>query len=276
MIDLDYGVKLITRAEWGAKPPTSTTPLDPSFGSTRHWEGPHMGTFPHSSCAAKVRGIQDFHMGPDRGWTDIAYTGVVCPHRYVFEGRGLFRRTAANGTATGNNTAYAFCYLGGEGDPFTEDGKAAMKAAMNWTRAHGGAGAGRNDHNDWKATACPGTEIEAWGDSGEIIEEDDVSAEEVWNFPIKNALKPEGANMDPARELLTFAHSAATQAVSLIEALSDAVMHLPDAVWDAEVFEQINEVNLQARQLLNGAHYWAYVGVNGPPEADAEPLGDSG
>lgn len=166
---LDYGVTLVSRAEWGARQPTSTSHLNASYGATRHWEGPHMGAFPHDSCAPKVRGIQDFHMD-SKGWTDIAYTGVVCPHGYVYEGRGLFRRTAANGTNTGNETAYAFCYLGGEGDPYTEAGKRAMKAAMNWTRHAGGAGPNRNDHNDWKSTACPGAEIEAWGDGGEPIQ----------------------------------------------------------------------------------------------------------
>ncbi len=170
MILLDYGVQFVTRAEWGARQPTSITGINPSFGSTRHWEGPHMGVFPHESCASKVRGIQAFHMD-GRGWTDIAYTGVACPHGYLFEGRGLWRRTAANGTNVGNNTAYAFCYLGGEGDPFTEGGKRAVKAGMNWAARSGGAGPGRNDHNDWKATQCPGVVIETWGDTGELLTE---------------------------------------------------------------------------------------------------------
>ncbi len=176
---LDYGVELVTRAEWDARPATSIKHLDASFGATRHWEGPHMGDFPHQSCPAKVRGIQNYHMD-SKGWTDIAYTGVVCPHGYVYEGRGLLVRTAANGTTEGNETAYAFCYLGGEGDPFTEAGKCGMKAAMNWTRAHGGAGAGRNDHNDWKSTQCPGTDIEAWGDGGEPV----TTLEEAEDMPL--------------------------------------------------------------------------------------------
>jgi hypothetical protein len=98
---------------------------------------------------------------------------------------------------------------------------------------------------------------------------------DVWNFPVKNALKPEGSNMDPAHQLLTFAHSAATQAVQMIETLSNAVMHLPDAVWDAEVYEQVNEVNLQARQLLNGAHYYGYETYTAlvAPAADEPPEG---
>ena len=161
-IALDYGVQLLTRSEWGAAEPRAIISLNPIFGSTGHWEGPHMGVFPHESCATKVRGIQAFHMGPSRGWSDIAYTYVVCPHGWAFEGRGRFVRTAANGTTAGNNTAYAVCYLGGEDDGFTEDGKRAMKACMNRLRNSGNAGPARNCHRDWKQTACPGGVICAW------------------------------------------------------------------------------------------------------------------
>lgn len=81
---------------------------------------------------------------------------------------------------------------------------------------------------------------------------------DVWNHPVKNALKPEGANMDPAHVLLTFSHERASKAVELIEKLSAAVLTLPDAVWDAEVYEQINDVNVLARQMLGGAHLHAF------------------
>jgi len=178
---LDYGVRLYSRAEIGLVPPEDTTTLNPSFGTTKHWEGPHMGAFSHASCFTKIRGIQAFHMGPQRNWVDIAYTGLVCPHGYAFEGRGVFHRTAANGTNTGNNTAYAVCYLGGENDPFTEEAKLAERAFSNYLRTHGSAGQNVNCHRDWKATACPGDTICAWVDSGEPIpnipepEDDDVT-----------------------------------------------------------------------------------------------------
>lgn len=160
MIDLGEGVQLITRAEWGAAVPRLRTPLVPSFGSTRHWEGPHMGwPWPHGSCFTKVRGIQAFHMGPSRGWSDIAYTSLVCPHGFVFQGRWVGVRTAANGTNVGNNSAYANCYLGGERDGFTPEGRHAMHVVEGWLDVNGGAGPGVNCHRDWKPTACPGDEI---------------------------------------------------------------------------------------------------------------------
>jgi hypothetical protein len=111
-------MNLVTRAQWGARPRKGTpTPLNPT-GATAHWEGPHMGTFPHDQCDDKVRGIQAFHMD-GRGWSDIAYNALVCPHGYVYEGRGPGVRSAANGTDAGNDADVAVCYLGGEGDPCT-------------------------------------------------------------------------------------------------------------------------------------------------------------
>lgn len=101
-------------------------------------------------------------------------TAVCCGHGYAFEGRWIGRRTAANGTNHGNSVAYAVCYLNGQGDPFTSDGRRAMRAAMDYLDARGGAGPGRNGHRDWKATACPGDVIYRWVHSGLPAEEDDM------------------------------------------------------------------------------------------------------
>lgn len=148
----------VSRREWGARPARSASSLSNPQGSTAHWEGPRMGWFGHDACAGKVRGIQRFHMD-SRGWADIAYTTVVCPHGYVFEGRGWFRRTAANGTNAGNNASYAHCYLGGQGDPFTVMGRQGMALAFRLARDVGLAGPRQWAHRDWKATECPGAEI---------------------------------------------------------------------------------------------------------------------
>lgn len=148
-------MKFISRAAWGARPARYRTAFTPSFGSTIHYEGPKMGSFPHASCAAKVRGIQSFHMD-GRGWADIAYTAVVCPHGYVFEGRWIGARTGANGTNPGNNTAYAICALVGVGDATPEVMVAAIAEAAEFMRGPGRAGARVNGHRDWKPTACPG------------------------------------------------------------------------------------------------------------------------
>jgi len=148
-------VKFISRAAWGARPARYRTAFTPSFGSTIHYEGPKMGSFPHASCAAKVRGIQAFHMD-GRGWADIAYTAVVCPHGYVFEGRWIGARTGANGTNQGNNSAYALCALVGVGDPTPDVMVDAIAEVAEFMRGPGRAGRLVNGHRDWKPTACPG------------------------------------------------------------------------------------------------------------------------
>lgn len=164
-VDLNYGVKLITRAEWGARKPRSVTSLRADV-NTDHWEGPHMGwPWVHESCFSKVRGIQNFHMD-SRGWTDIAYSTLSCGHGWVFEGRGRGVRTAANGTNSGNGGSFADCYLGGQGDEFTEAGRRAKRAAGDWL-TH--VNSPRLGHRDWKSTECPGNTIYAWTHAGQPV-----------------------------------------------------------------------------------------------------------
>lgn len=117
-----------------------------------------MGTFSHAACYSYVRGIQNYHMDA-KGWSDVAYNAIVCPHGYTFECRWLGRQGGANGTTTGNRTAYAICYLGGQGDPFTLDADRAIHDTTTHMRRHGSAGPKVNCHRDWKATACPGDVI---------------------------------------------------------------------------------------------------------------------
>ncbi len=148
-------MNFMSRDSWGARSASTSTNITP-VGVAVHWEGPHMGTPDHSECGDLVRGFQRFHMD-SRGWADIAYSAVVCPHGWVIEGRGRGRRTAANGTNDGNQRFYAVCYLGGEGDPLTDAGKVGILDAIEWLG--GGEVIG---HRDVTATACPGEELYAW------------------------------------------------------------------------------------------------------------------
>ncbi|QOR55362.1 MAG: N-acetylmuramoyl-L-alanine amidase [Phage 71_18] len=150
---------LVTRAQWGARPPRPGIPsLAPSFGTTVHYEG---GTGlvikNHDQCASIVRGIQAYHMDA-RGWLDIAYTRVACPHDHVFEGRGPHKRTAAQGTDAGNSAAYALCALLDTDDPLTPGLLDALVGGIKGLRA-AGAPRGVNGHRDWHPTACPRSDL---------------------------------------------------------------------------------------------------------------------
>lgn len=147
-------VGIVSRAQWEAVAPRSTAPFEaPIEGGTTHWEGPGMWgslwELAHASCFEKVRGIQRYHMNHE--YVDIAYNYIVCPHGYVFEGRGLLNRSGANGTGHTNRRRHAICQLRGVGDPFPT----AMKNATEWTYAHISARS-KNCHRDIVATQCPG------------------------------------------------------------------------------------------------------------------------
>lgn len=146
--------RFVARGEWGARPPRSRTALRATFGVTGHWEGPGLGPYDHAACASMVREIQQFHMDT-RGWVDIAYQAALCRHGYVYEGRWIGVRSAANGTNAGNDTSYAVCILMGEGDTLTAEALGAWWWCVETFRA-AGAGPGLRGHRDWRATSCPG------------------------------------------------------------------------------------------------------------------------
>lgn len=164
---LSWDERFVTRSEWGARPEKSHTALDHAEGVTCHWEGPTMGVFPHTSCASKVRGIQAFHMDT-RGWSDIAYTAIVCPHGYVFEGRWAGKRTAAQGTNDGNDRSLAVCFLSGSGDPWPESARAGFAEVIFVLRAFKACGNTLWAHRDWHTTQCPGDAITADVRDGDI------------------------------------------------------------------------------------------------------------
>lgn len=154
----------VTRAEWGARAPKSRTALRTAQGNTVHYEGPAMGDYGHDSCAAKVRGIQKFHMDGN-GWVDIAYSTITCRHGYTYEGRGYGIRTAANGTNPGNDLSYAHCIMIGVTDTFPEEARDAIRHIVQEYEGRG-SGTRRWVHSDWLATGCPGEPARRWVKAG--------------------------------------------------------------------------------------------------------------
>lgn len=163
-------VKLVTREQWGARKPKSRITFTPDKPCTGHWNGPTVTvkgqkTWGHEYCSAIVRGIQNFHMD-GRNWADIAYNWLVCPHGYVYEGRGLRFRNGANGTYSGNKSSPAICFLAGEGNGFTEAEKTGFVECTAYVAQHSSAPEGGMGHRDHKATACPGDVRYNWIRSG--------------------------------------------------------------------------------------------------------------
>lgn len=90
-------------------------------------------------------------------------TAVVCPHRFVFVGRGAHRLPAANGPGL-NSGHYAVCGLvGNRGLTRPPDGMLhGIRDAIEWLRDAGDAGREIKGHRDGYATECPGEPLYAW------------------------------------------------------------------------------------------------------------------
>lgn len=171
-------MRLITTREWGANPSKEATrdshPIGSTLGVTFHWTGPGFGwPWPHSRCFRLVRSIERHHEYGN-GWGDIAYNLLPCPHGYVFEGRGVGVRSAANGYFEVNDDWYAVCYLGGVGDRFTAAGRGAMVDAVQLLREKGNAGPRVNGHRDHKSTTCPGDTIYDWLRRADFNQEEEM------------------------------------------------------------------------------------------------------
>lgn len=159
-------MKLITRAQLGwpaSAAPTQTTTL----GVKVHYEGTPVSTkllTDHAACIAEWKAIRASHLANTaENYSDIAYNYAACPHGYLLEGRGLRRRTGANGNQALNIAHYAIVGLVGSSgltEP-TDDMLTAIRDGIDLLRANG-AGPEIKGHRDGYATACPGAPLYAW------------------------------------------------------------------------------------------------------------------
>lgn len=154
-----------TRAEWGAREPRpgGNEVTNGPEGVDLHYNGPAMGIKPSvpCTCAARVRAIQDDHMDL-RGWKDIAYDVVACPHGNTFQGRiGTINGTGANGSDEGNLGWMAVMALVGGTEPWGYNLKLAVLAGIALCR-EAGAGPKIGPHSQHEDTECPGIIGHAW------------------------------------------------------------------------------------------------------------------
>lgn len=162
MVD-KQGVDIVSRQEWGARAPVCSTPLtDGLKGLAVHYSAADADEQRnHANCAGRVKGIQRFHMDTN-GWCDIAYNHLFCIHGVVFEGRGFGKRSAANGTNTGNSQFFAVCFLGndtaGRQDVTEEARDVLVQLRREYMRRYPGAEQTAG-HRDLHSTTCPGDEL---------------------------------------------------------------------------------------------------------------------
>ncbi|MFF4292072.1 peptidoglycan-binding protein [Streptomyces vinaceus] len=161
----------VTREAWGA-PATSPASFLPSArGIKIHYLGTEYASRAHSWCDDVVRQVRAAHLADVKeNYVDIAYTGLVCEHGSVFEGRGTHKRPGANGNAELNARDYAICaLLAKEGGGLDEPPRLmlhGLRDAIEWLRRDGDAGSWLGGHRDGYATDCPGDPLYAWVQSG--------------------------------------------------------------------------------------------------------------
>lgn len=157
-------MKLVTKIQWNAlKTKNLPTNITPQFGGVAiHYMGGKGKATPssHLKCAGIVQSIQKDHIHVN-GWLDIAYSFLVCTHGYVYEGRGLHKRTAANKSAVGNQNYYAVCALINEADELSPELLQGIKDACQFLRTRGSAGDSVQPHKKFTSTDCPGTKLSA-------------------------------------------------------------------------------------------------------------------
>ncbi|MFJ6905616.1 peptidoglycan-binding protein [Streptomyces griseoluteus] len=163
-------MKLVTREQLGW--PASAAPTQLSTKGVKvHYEGTPVSArllTDHTACIAEWKNIRKSHLANTKeNYSDIAYNYGACPHGYLLEGRGIGKRTGANGNQDLNRAHYAIVGLvGSDGltEP-TDEMLGAIRDGIELLRQHG-AGNEIKGHRDGYATACPGGPLYAWVTKG--------------------------------------------------------------------------------------------------------------
>ncbi|MET7847642.1 peptidoglycan-binding protein [Streptomyces avermitilis] len=163
-------MKLVTRRQLGR--PASAAPTQTSTKGVKvHYEGTAVSVDllkDHARCLAEWQAIRKSHLANVReNYSDVAYNYAACPHGYLLEGRGIGKRTGANGNQPLNVAHYAIVGLvGSEGltEP-TNEMLSAIRDGIELLRQHG-AGDEILGHRDGYATSCPGGPLYNWVQKG--------------------------------------------------------------------------------------------------------------
>ncbi|KPI33251.1 Peptidoglycan-binding lysin domain-containing protein [Actinobacteria bacterium OV450] len=164
-------MEFIPREAWGAPAESPAGFLPSARGIKIHYLGTEYTSRLHARCAEYVRQIRAAHLADVKeNYVDIAYSGLVCEHGAVFEGRGTHKRPGANGSRELNSQDYAICALlakdGGGLDTPPRLMLHGLRDAIEWLRRDGDAGSWLGGHRDGYATDCPGDRLYAWVQEG--------------------------------------------------------------------------------------------------------------
>lgn len=152
-------LNLLTRAEWGARPPARPLLAHTPVRIVLHHSA--VPTAREYRGAISVRQIQDFHMDT-RNFDDIGYHFVLGPEGALYEGRPI---STVGAHAEGKNAgSIGICVIGDyrkDRDPLTLSAIATLADLIRWLisayRLHPKEIYG---HKDFKRTTeCPGDQL---------------------------------------------------------------------------------------------------------------------
>ena len=178
-------MRIVSRAEWGAAPARSSTPLQADRVSMlvlHHTTGTYAGP-------QTVRNIQAFHQGPTRGWADVGYNFLVAPDGTIFEGRG-WGLVGAHARDR-NSVSVGVAFIGdGRREVPVEAQRSIVWLAEEADRRFGRLR--RVGHRDVGSTICPGDALHSWWMSGAFLPAAAPTTDE-------SAPEPARASEPPAR-----------------------------------------------------------------------------
>lgn len=163
-------MKFVSRSElgWGA---SAASDQPSAEGVKVHYLGSDVNPntlADHQKCVDLWRTIRDSHLADKaEDYVDVAYNFAACQHGWLLEGRGLGKRTGANGNGTLNRAHYAIVALiGNKGvtEP-TAELLGALRDGIDHMQSNG-AGGEILGHRDGYATSCPGGPLYAWVQAG--------------------------------------------------------------------------------------------------------------
>lgn len=177
-------MKWVTRKALGW-PVSAAGTCDPRNGLVAHWNGPSTNLRTHQQCLAYWQSTRKFHMGAN-GWVDIGYSFGVCPHGYVFEGRGLKRQQAAQ--PGGNTTWYSCSWMIGANEKPTAAQVNAWLELRSWLMRGYHVKPSVWPHSSFISTDCPGPHIKSLISSGALTGDvknvADLTPEQLWQADI--------------------------------------------------------------------------------------------
>lgn len=233
-------MKLVTRAQLGW-PPSAAPTQTSTKGVKVHYEGAPVSTkllTDHNACIAEWKAIRASHLANKaENYSDVAYNYAACPHGYLLEGRGLRKRTGANGNAALNQGHYAIVGLLGSSG-LTEPTDAMLSAIRDGIELlrKNGAGAEIKGHRDGYATACPGGPLYAWVQQG-------APRPNTTSKPAQPAQNEEGT--DVPRYL----------SLGMTKAFTLQPGEWASLAWDTEWADQDDGHPTKGQTFATGAHY---------------------